>query len=171
MTMWRKFTTIGPAIAVVVAVAAFALSRSTSSGADSTTVFSAVAPTLKSTASFTVLLPKYLPNDVMSQTVYAVIESNSSSQYVVDYAYSSNCKGNTACSIGEVTGQTTALPLTGTATTLSNGATAYFVNGVCKAYCSPSTITWHYGTAYYQVSMRGGDQATLVSIANSMGTY
>jgi hypothetical protein len=140
-------------------------------GADSTRVFSAVARELKSSAHFTVLLPKYLPDDVMSRRVYAVIRTKSSSGYVVDLAYAPDCRGATVCSIGEITGSRKPIPLTGTAVTLSNGARGYFVLGPCGASCSDSTLTWRHATAYYEVAMHAGDRRTMTRVANSMSRY
>lgn len=139
------------------------------SGADATAVFSAVAPTVKATAAFTALLPTYLPDE--GATVYAFIARNASTGYTVYVGFDPACKGNASCSLGYVSGSSAALPLTGTKTQLSNGATAYYSTGKCTAYCTPSTITWHAGNGYYQVGLRGGSQAELQSVANSMSNY
>jgi len=147
----------------------FAVTIQHAFAADATTVFSSVMPSIKGTASFAALAPTFLPDE--GATVYAYVEQNTSSTYIIDVGFASNCQGGAACWLGSITGSSQAIAVSGTNVTLSNGATAYFVPGKCSAYCAASTLTWHYGNGYYQVSLRGATQLDLVSAANSMSTY
>ena len=165
----QHLVSLAAVLAVSFGTFVFAHGYTRASAADASSVFSRVAPKIKSSRRFAVLLPTYLPDE--GAAVYAHIDTDNSSAYVVDIAFDPACHGQAVCSLGSVSGSTAPMSLSGTSVKLASGITAYYVSGKCTAYCAASTITWKANNAYYKIALRGASQSDLTSVANSMTTY
>lgn len=134
------------------------------------TVFSPILPQLKAQTQIPLRLPTYLPSLEEPNPTYAIVETASPTEYRVLLAFTPDCTGGTACRIGETSAiaLTPESPaLTGESVALDNNITGYFVDAVCEANCSDSTLTWEQAGNRYTVAIKAGKVETLTQMANS----
>lgn len=130
-----------------------------------------ILPQLKRRTQIPIFLPNRLP---FSGRFYfdSYAEPNA---YSVGIGATPNCEA-TACSIGELSAQRGGQPATpdlveGSTNAvfknvrLARGTRGVFTNG-CGAYCTAS-VEWQYGGVLYRVSMKNGEERTVIQIANS----
>ncbi len=140
-------------------------------------IFEAILPQIKEGTQIPILLPDYIFGSDGATPVYAIIETVTASEYQLLLGFAPDCNGGTACRLGTVSGQELSPDspdLEGKAVPLDEGITGYFIESVCGANCSDSTMSWDQNGARYQMGIKAGKPEDLVKMANSAiasGTY
>lgn len=140
-------------------------------------VFEPILPQIQQETQIPILLPDYIFGSDGATPVYATIETVTPSQYQLILGFTPDCNGGTACRLGTVSGEEispNSPALEGKAIPLDDGITGYFMDAVCGANCSDSTITWDQNGTRYQMGIKAGKPEDLVKMANSAiasGTY
>lgn len=140
-------------------------------------IFEPILPQIKQETQIPILLPDYIFGSDGATPVYATIETVTPSQYSLILGFTPDCTGGTACRLGTVSGEDLAAnspELEGQAVPLDEGITGYFMDAVCGANCSDSTMTWDQNGTRYQMGIKAGKPEDLVKMANSAiasGTY
>ncbi len=140
-------------------------------------VFEPILPQIKQETQIPILLPDYIFGSDGATPVYATIETVTPSQYSLILGFTPDCTGGTACRLGTVSGEElspNSPDLEGQAVPLDDGITGYFIDAVCGANCSDSTMTWDQDGTRYQMGIKAGKPEDLVKMANSAiasGTY
>lgn len=140
-------------------------------------IFDPILPQVKQETQIPILLPDYVFGSDGATPVYATIETVTPSQYQLILGFTPDCTGGTACRLGTVSGEEiseSSPALEGQTVLLDDGITGYFVDAVCGANCSDSTMTWDQNGARYQMGIKAGKPEDLVKMANSAiasGTY
>lgn len=140
-------------------------------------VFEPILPQIKQETQIPILLPDYIFGSDGATPVYATIETVTPSQYSLILGFTPDCTGGTACRLGTVSGEElspNSPDLEGQAVPLDDGITGYFVDAVCGANCSDSTMTWDQDGTRYQMGIKAGKPEDLVKMSNSAiasGTY
>jgi len=134
--------------------------------------FDKLRPVLLAKTHVPVELPTYLPyvaqND--SPSIYATIDSVDSGAYTIELGLGEGCGGAGACHYGTVRGSTRPLVEnhgSKKAVMLDAGIRGYFINFTCGASCDDAAIGWADGHCHYSVSIKAGDKAALIKVANS----
>lgn len=133
-------------------------------------IFRQVFPALKSATQIPVLLPGYVPEADTPDRVFAILETADASTYQILLAFTEDCRGGTACRLGQVTGAVAtpkAAVVAGKAVQLNNGIMGDFVEAKCGANCSDATLTWDQDGYRYMMAIKAGREETLVRMANS----
>lgn len=133
-------------------------------------VFEPILSRLKQDTKIPILLPDYIFGVDGATPVYAIVETANPSQYEIMLAFTEDCTGGTACRIGSVSGQAIAPenpPIAGETVDLDGGIQGYFVDAVCGANCSDSTVTWEQNGTRYAIGIKAGKPEELVKMANS----
>lgn len=133
-------------------------------------IFGSILPVLKAKTKLPVRLPTYIPESDGTNSIYALLETRTPSEYRIMLAFTKDCMGGTACRLGGVFGEaiTPQTPLlTGKAVSLANSITGYFDDANCGVNCSDATLTWEQNGSRYAVAIKAGSTATLVKMANS----
>ena len=133
-------------------------------------IFREILPELKDQTGLPIRLPVYIPESDGPNPIYALLQSANASKYEIRLAFTSDCTGGNACSLGSTFAEaiTPQSPvLTGKAVALANGITGYFTDATCGANCSDATLTWEQNSVRYTVAIKAGKVATLVKMANS----
>ncbi|AFY81227.1 hypothetical protein [Oscillatoria acuminata] len=140
-------------------------------------IFEPILPQIKQETQIPILLPDYIFGSDGATPVYATIETVTPSQYSLILGFTPDCTGGTACRLGTVSGEDIAAnspELEGQSVPLDDGITGYFMDAVCGANCSDSTMTWDQNGTRYQMGIKAGKPEDLVKMANSAiasGTY
>ncbi|MCT7977863.1 hypothetical protein [Laspinema olomoucense] len=140
-------------------------------------IFEPILPKIKQETQIPILLPDYIFGSDGATQVYATVETVTPSQYQIILGLTPDCNGGTACRVGTVSGEElspSSADLEGKAVPLDEGITGYFVDAVCGANCSDSTMTWDQNGIRYQMGIKAGKPEDLVKMANSAiasGTY
>ena len=140
-------------------------------------IFEPILPEIRQETQIPILLPDYIFGSDGATPVYANIKTVTSSQYALLLGFTPDCTGGTACRLGAISGEAVSAnspELEGTAVPLDDGITGYFVDAVCGANCSDSTMTWDQNGTRYQMGIKAGKPEDLVKMANSAiasGTY
>ncbi|MCT7973992.1 hypothetical protein [Laspinema olomoucense] len=140
-------------------------------------IFEPILPKIKQEIQIPILLPDYIFGSDGATQVYAKVETVTPSQYQIILGLTPDCNGGTACRVGTVSGEElspSSADLEGKAVPLDEGITGYFVDAVCGANCSDSTMTWDQNGIRYQMGIKAGKPEDLVKMANSAiasGTY
>ena len=133
-------------------------------------VFKSIIPTLQKKTKVPILLPTYIPESDGEIPLYARLETINPAKYFILLDFDPKCKGGTACRLGSISGELITAknrPLKGKIITLSKQRKGYFVDAVCGANCSDSTLSWQEKGYFYQVAIKAGDLSSLVKMANS----
>jgi hypothetical protein len=140
-------------------------------------IFEPILPQIQQATQIPILLPDYIFGSDGATPVYATIETVTPSQYSLILGFTPDCTGGTACRLGTVSGEElspNSPELEGQAVPLDDGITGYFIDAVCGANCSDSTMTWDQDGRRYQMGIKAGKPEDLVKMANSAiasGTY
>lgn len=131
-------------------------------------VFDAPTKSLLAHASVPVYLPAWIPPfDGPQKTLYP-----SATLYPQGYLVAvdpvKGCNGAGACSFLALTGRAGAPEPGGTPAALHDGTKARFYDITCGASCSAASLEWPKGGYTYEISLKGGDEATLVRVADSL---
>jgi hypothetical protein len=133
-------------------------------------VFQPILTTLRTRTTVPLRLPRYLATENETNKLYAIIDSASPSQYDIQIAFTEDCSGGNVCHFGSVSGHKIGpneSPMKGTSVRLQNGITASFVNAICGASCSDSTLTWDENGYRYMVGFKAEKLDTLKKVAES----
>lgn len=116
-----------------------------------------------------ILLPYYLANESEINPLYATIINATVSEYSVVLGFSEGCEGGNACRWGTASGKRVRRrpQMSGKRVVLSKGITGYYVESVCGAVCSDSTVTWYLNRCKYSVGIKAARQDVVVRVANS----
>ena len=115
-------------------------------------------------------LPHYIPESEGDIPLYAQVETVTAKSYSILLGFDPECNGGTACRLGSVSGEKINSQnkiLKGKKITFSRKRQGYFVDAICGANCSDSTLSWQEKGYLYQVAIKAGDLKTLVKMANS----
>ncbi len=140
-------------------------------------IFEPILPQIQQETQIPILLPDYIFGPDGATPVYAIIETVTPSQYQLILGLTPDCNGGTACRFGTVSGEEispSSPNLEGKPVPLDDGITGYFMDAVCGANCSDSTMTWDQNGTRYQMGIKAGKPEDLVKMANSAiasGTY
>ncbi|WP_254564343.1 hypothetical protein [Oscillatoria sp. HE19RPO] len=140
-------------------------------------IFEPILPQIKQETEIPILLPDYIFGSDGATQLYGNIETVTASQYALILGFTPDCTGGTACRFGSVSGESllaSSPELEGKAVPLDDGITGYFIDAVCGANCSDSTMTWDQNGTRYQMGIKAGKPEDLVKMANSAiasGTY
>ncbi|MBO0349428.1 hypothetical protein J0895_09975 [Phormidium pseudopriestleyi FRX01] len=140
-------------------------------------IFEPILPQIQQETQIPILLPDYIFGSDGATEVYATIETLTASQYQLILGFTPDCSGGTACRFGTVSGEElspNSPDLEGQSVSLDDGITGYFMDAVCGANCSDSTMTWDQNDTRYQMGIKAGKPEDLVKMANSAiasGTY
>lgn len=140
-------------------------------------IFEPILPQIQQDTQIPILLPDYIFGSDGATPVYATIETVTPSEYSLILGFTPDCTGGTACRLGTVSGEElspNSPDLEGQAVPLDDGITGYFIDAVCGANCSDSTMTWDQDGTRYQMGIKAGKPEDLVKMANSAiasGTY
>jgi hypothetical protein len=132
-------------------------------------IFQPILPALTSQTQVPVLLPTEIPDADEANTLYAILESATASDYQILLAFTEDCNGGTACRFGTISGQAAseAAASTGQSVTLRDGIPGQFVEATCGANCSDAILTWEQDGYRYTLGIKAGNEATLIEMANS----
>ena len=133
-------------------------------------VFDHVVPLLREKSRVPLRLPTYLATEDEEYPLYAIIETVTPSHYEIQLAFTKDCTGGNACRYGMVAGRTvrpTAKQERGKPVILARGITGYFVDAICGANCSDSTLSWKQDGYLYTVGIKAASIRTLIKVANS----
>lgn len=140
-------------------------------------IFEPILPQIQQETQIPILLPDYVFGSDGATPVYATIETVTPSQYQLILGFTPDCNGGTACRLGTVSGEEispSSPELEGKTVPLDDGITGYFLDAVCGANCSDSTMTWDQNGTRYQMGIKAGKPEDLVKMSNSAiasGTY
>jgi hypothetical protein len=155
-------------------------------------IFDPIRPQLKK-QKVPVKLPTYIPvlgkqfGNAANQPIYATISGQTKPGYSIVLGYSQGCSGGNACRYGTVTGQpkprqsiekTYAFirdpqfkgrksPEAMAPVRLASGLQGWFIPWTCGVNCADAEVVWDQGAYRYLVSVKQGDKASLVQMANS----
>ncbi len=133
-------------------------------------IFQPILAELQNNTTIPFSLPTYIPEYDQPNSLYALIEKATASEYTILLAFTEDCTGGTACGLGSVSGKKMSSQdskLNGQEVVLVNNITGYFTDAVCGANCSDSTLSWVQNGIYYNVALQGGKLENLVKMANS----
>ena len=133
-------------------------------------IFQTILAELQNNTTIPLSLPTYIPEYDQPNSLYALIEKTTASEYTILLAFTQDCTGGTACRLGGVSGKKISSQdskLNGQEVALVNNITGYFTDAVCGANCSDSTLSWVQNDIYYTVALQGGKLENLVKMANS----
>ncbi len=133
-------------------------------------IFEPILPQLQQETQVPILLPDYVFGSDGATPIYARIETATPSQYQLILGFTPECNGGSACRLGTVSGQEISAnspALEGKTVPLDGGITGYFMDAVCGANCSDSTITWDQNGTRYQMGIKAGKPEDLVKMTNS----
>jgi hypothetical protein len=134
---------------------------------------SEIIATLQSKTNIPVEFPRRLPNTEGKKIYFN--QSVDPNNYEVNFDYTQDCGGATACRIGSFSAYKGAhVPSNSNYLgddeyqyiKLSNGYSAVFTNS-CGAYCSAS-VRWQINGVLYSVNLKNGTKEEAIKIANSV---
>lgn len=137
-------------------------------------IFKEIVPALKVRTQVPILLPTYILYTSTPSTAVSIIETASASQYRLMLAFDKDCNGGNWCRLGLVSGEKITpktLSLVGTPISLGINLTGYFVDSVCGANCTDSTLKWNKNGFRYTVGIKAGKSVDLVNMAKSTSQY
>ena len=133
-------------------------------------IFKPIIPSLKKKTRVPLCLPNYIPESDGEIPLYAQLETVTAKSYSILLGFDPECNGGTACRLGSVSGEMINSKnriLKGNKITLSRKRQGYFVDAICGANCSDSTLSWQEKGYLYKLTIKAGDLKTLVKMANS----
>lgn len=133
-------------------------------------VFKPIIPILKKKTRVPLWLPNYIPESDGEIPLYAQLETVTTKSYSILLGFDPECNGGTACRLGSASGEMINSKnriLKGNKITLSRKRQGYFVDAICGANCSDSTLSWQDKGYLYKLTIKAGDLKTLVKMANS----
>ncbi len=133
-------------------------------------IFKPIIPTLKKKTRVPLWLPNYIPESDGDIPLYAQLETVTAKSYSILLGFDPECNGGTACRLGSVSGEminSKNKMLKGKKIILSRKRQGYFVDAICGANCSDSTLSWQEKGYLYKLTIKAGDLKTLVKMANS----
>lgn len=133
-------------------------------------VFKPIIPTLKEKTRVPLWLPNYVPESDGEIPLYAQLETVTAKSYSILLGFYPECNGGTACRLGSISGEVITRKnkiSRGRKITLSGKRQGYFVDAICGANCSDSTLSWQEKGYLYRLAIKAGDLKTLVKMANS----
>jgi len=133
-------------------------------------LFKQIIPILKQKTRVPLWLPTYIPESDGDIPLYAQLEAVTATNYSILLGFDPECNGGTACRLGSISGEkinSQHKSLNGKKITLSRTRQGYFVDAVCGANCSDSTLSWKEKGYLYKLAIKAGDLQTLVKMANS----
>jgi len=141
---------------------------STLYGQQTKDLFAPVLPAIHAKWHLPVRVPAQLPDlGAGPDRVYAVLGAAGKSHYEIILGFTPDCAGGTACRLGAVSGDAPPKKSAGKPVRLDRGIVGRFVDAVCGANCSDSTLTWKQGPASYTVGIKAGRLKELREMANS----
>ncbi len=168
-----KQTEVSPEtpVAVTPSSAPRAAEPTAQAGAIPHPIFKEILPKLEAQTQIAVVLPTELPGS--EGPLYVILEAVKSSGYQVQLAYTPDCQGQSACTLGDISGEALTaktLPPEGDPVSLANGVTGYLLDkaklNLCGAgYCF-TILAWDLEGSRYTLQLKA-DQPTLIQIANS----
>ncbi|MDQ2900001.1 MAG: hypothetical protein M3Y07_09405 [Acidobacteriota bacterium] len=133
-----------------------------------TDLFAPVIPAIRAKWRLPVRVPAQLPDlGVGQDRIYAVLGAAGKSHYEIILGFTPDCTGGTACRVGAVSADAPPKKIAGKPVRLSRGIVGRFVDAVCGANCSDSTVSWKQGPASYTVGIKAGRLKELREMANS----
>jgi hypothetical protein len=132
-------------------------------------VFVPILPLLRQRTHVPLRLPTYLAAEGEGRQLYAIVEQVTFSRYEIQLAFTKDCTGGNACRYGMISGHVAkgARRVKGKVVRLDRGIVGRFVDAVCGAVCSDSTLTWDQDGYRYTVGIKAADMGTLMKVANS----
>ena len=133
-------------------------------------IFGPIVSGLQQQTHVPLKLPTYLATEDETNPLYAIVESATPTAYKLQLAFTKDCTGGNVCHYGTVSGQVAKSSTSrerGTAVSLVNGVTGYFVDSNCGANCSDSTLNWTQSGYRYTVGIKAANIETLKKVANS----
>jgi hypothetical protein len=133
-------------------------------------IFAPLISTLHSKTSVPLLLPTVMPQNDLP--IYASIGNATSTAFRVILERSTDCDGAYACQYGRYAGKISSGTPPGVPVQLANGITAYFQAATCGgAGCTASVLAWNVNGYEYSEENKAGQQADMVSEANSVASF
>ncbi len=136
-------------------------------------VFRPLLPQLKG-VTVPVLLPTYIPlQNAGNGRLYATVDDRGTYSYLIDIGFTPDCRGATACRLGEVTGGPEVDTPTifdyprGRHVRLRNGALALYYPYTCGAGCGDSVLVFQVDGTVYTASLKAGSLSEVLAMANS----
>jgi len=132
-------------------------------------IFKEMIPSLIRKTRVPIRLPEYVPYSD-DKGLYAILEIAQPDAYSIQLAWVKDCEGGNACHVGYIGGSKTRpqpsdkpeVPVT-----LTGGTSGSFVDFECGAHCDDASLYWSEGEFYYEVSLKAGDEKTLIRMANT----
>ncbi len=122
-----------------------------------------------------VLLPTYIPRQrPRGPRLYATVDDRGPYSYFVDIGYMPDCRGATACRLGQVTGGPEIDTPTifdyprGRQVRLRGGALALYYPYTCGASCGDSVLVFQREGVVYTVGVKAGSLGDVLAMANSV---
>lgn len=130
-------------------------------------IFDAGIRSILTHSTVPVYLPAWIPAFSGPQKKLFVMATLYPLGYLVTVDPVKGCNGAGVCSFLAFTATTEPPDANGLAVPLRSGAIARFHAIACGASCGPATLEWRQGRYTYAIQMKGGDESTLVRIADS----
>ena len=115
-------------------------------------------------------LPTFIPFLGTAQNpVFSILEKKDLRNYKILLAWAKDCNGGNWCHLGSIQGSADPIPIDGykVPISLGGGIRGYFVPSHCYAFCTEATIMWRQDGNHYAVGIKGGDEKTVLKMADS----